>query len=85
MRPSDNSSDIYTQIESHPNEILGNIYANFKSIESDDKEDIARSYFARLENGDTNMIALRKYIRNLSLVDFQNIFDKFGVKPDCSI
>ncbi len=80
-----NTTDIYIQIESHPNETLGNIYANFKSIESDNKEDIARSYFARLEAGDTDMVALWKYIRNLSLVDFQNIFDKFGVYPDCSL
>lgn len=77
--------DIYTQIESRPNENLGNLYADFKKIEDENKEDIARSYFARLENGDTNMIALWRYIRKLSLQDFQNIFDKFGVETDCSI
>lgn len=81
----ENNPDIYTQIEEKPNEILWQIYADFKSIEDINKEDIARSYFARLESGDLEIVNLWKYIRNLSLVDFQNIFDKFGVYPDCNI
>lgn len=82
---SQKDKNLLAQIESKPNEILWQLYADFKNILVEEKEDIARNYFARLENGDENMIALRKYIRKLSLKDFDNLFAKFDVHPDTDI
>ena len=71
-------------IEKDPiNEIL-KIYVKFhEEAEKDPSlEDEAREYFKRLEDGDEETTALWQYFRDISLVEFNRVYDMLGVSFD---
>ena len=71
-------------IEKDPiNEIL-KIYVKFhEEAEKDPSlEDEAREYFKKLEDGDEETTALWQYFRDISLVEFNRVYDMLGVSFD---
>ena len=71
-------------IEKDPiNEIL-KVYVKFheEAEKHPELEDEARDYFKKLEDGDEETTALWKYFRDISLVEFQRVYDMLGIKFD---
>ncbi len=71
-------------IEKNPIKELLKIYVKFhEEAEKDPSlEDEARGYFKKLEDGDEEATALWKHFRDLSLVEFNRVYDMLGVKFD---
>ena len=64
-------------IEKDPINELLKIYVKDPSL-----EDEAREYFKKLEDGDEEATSLWKHFRDLSLVEFNRVYDMLGVKFD---
>lgn len=71
-------------LEKHPIEELFRIYVKFHNEAEKDPsiEDEGRRYFKLLEDGDKECIELWKKFRELSLLEFEKLYDKLGVKFD---
>lgn len=71
-------------LEKNPIDELLRIYVKFhKEAEKDSSlEDEGRAYFKALESGDEEAHALWKRFRDLSLKEFQRVYDILGVKFD---
>ncbi len=71
-------------IEKDPINELLKIYVKFHEEAEKDPSlnDEAREYFKRLEDGDEEATALWKHFRDLSLKEFNRIYDMLGVKFD---
>ncbi len=71
-------------IEKDPINELLKIYVKFhEEAEKDPSlEDEAREYFKKLEDGDEEATSLWKHFRDLSLVEFNRVYDMLGVKFD---
>ena len=71
-------------LEKNPIDELLRIYVKFhKEAEKDPSlEDEGRAYFKALESGDEEAHALWKRFRDLSLKEFQRVYDILGVKFD---
>ena len=71
-------------IEKEPIKELLRIYVKFhEEAEKDPSlDDEARMYFKKLEDGDDEATSLWKYFKDLSLVEFQRVYDMLGVKFD---
>lgn len=72
------------KLESEPIKELLRIYVKFhEEAEKDPSlEDEGRMYFKKLEEGDQESIALWKRFTELSLKEFQKVYDMLGVKFD---
>lgn len=75
------------QLKSNPIKHLTEIYVQFhEEAEKDPKlEDEARAWFARLEAGDRQAIALWRQFRSLSMKEFERTYKKLGIKFDSSV
>lgn len=71
-------------IEKDPINELLKIYVKFHEEAEKDPalEDEARHYFKLLEDGDPETTALWKYFKDISLVEFQRVYDMLGVHFD---
>jgi arginyl-tRNA synthetase len=63
---------------------LNDLYVAFHDAEKDDPglEEEARSWFRRLEDGDSEAVGLWKRFREISLRDFERVYAKLGVSFD---
>ena len=66
---------------------LKDLYVKFHQFSEDhpDAKDKARELFARLEGKDSEMVALWKRFRDLSLKDFKRVYERLGIEFDTSI
>lgn len=71
-------------IEKNPIQELLKIYVKFheEAEKHPEFEDEARDYFKKLEDGDKETTDLWKYFREISLVEFNRVYDILGVKFD---
>ncbi len=71
-------------IEKNPINELLKIYVKFHEEAEKDPSlnDEARGYFKKLEDGDPETTELWKYFRDISLVEFNRVYDMLGVKFD---
>lgn len=71
-------------IEKDPINELLKIYVKFhdEAEKHPELEDEARDYFKKLEDGDEETTELWKYFRDISLVEFNRVYDLLGVKFD---
>ena len=71
-------------IEKDPINELLKIYVKFheEAEKNPELNDEARSYFKKLEDGDGETTALWKYFKDISLVEFNRVYDMLGVKFD---
>lgn len=65
-----------------PIDTLWKIYAFFKLIPFEDKEERARYYFKLLSEGDKNIRKLWEIFRFLSLKEFEEVYDRLNIKFD---
>ena len=70
---------IIDDIFADPTVQMGKIYADFKDLEVEDKDDKARKIFALLEKWDSDILSLWQIIRHLTLQDFSVTYDKLGI------
>ena len=73
-----------SEVEEHGVYKLLELYVNFGvEAEKDDKlNDMARSYFARLEQGDEEIVSLWKKFMEISVVEIKRIYDILGIEFD---
>jgi len=66
---------------------LKNLYVKFHSEakENPAMDDAARALFVRLESGDSELVALWEKFRDLSVADFDKMYQRLGVKFDTYI
>lgn len=71
-------------IEKDPINELLKIYVKFheEAEKNPELEEEAREYFKKLEDGEEETTALWQHFRNLSLVEFNRVYDMLGVKFD---
>lgn len=71
----------------NPIEELKNLYVRFnqEAREKPELNDAAREIFLRLEQGDPDLLAVWKRFRDLSLLDFQRVYQKLGIEFDTYI
>lgn len=70
--------------DENPLEALSDIYVRINKIAKEDESvmDIARENFKKLENGDEELTKLWKFFREVSLKEYQRIYDLLGSKFD---
>ena len=63
---------------------LKDLYVKFHDLakENPQMEDDARALFVKLENGDSELTALWKRFRDLSVIDFEKMYKRLGIKFD---
>lgn len=76
------NDQLLADLKSDPNTTLGKIYADFKSIEDEDKEQKARDFFRLLENWDEDAYALYQYVKQTSVKDFFKTYKDMGIEFD---
>ncbi|MBS8121514.1 arginine--tRNA ligase domain-containing protein [Candidatus Vampirococcus lugosii] len=80
-----NGKEIFDKLDSNPTENLGKLYSSYKKIDNEQKNNFARKYFSLLENGDPLIYDIRQEFRRLSLLDFEQIFERLNIKPDTNL
>jgi arginyl-tRNA synthetase len=72
------------KISENPIEELKNLYVKFHDLakEEPQMENDARALFAKLESGDSELTALWKRFRDLSIVDFEKMYNRLGISFD---
>lgn len=72
------------KIAENPIEELKDLYVKFHDLAKDNPqmEDDARALFAKLENGDSELTALWKRFRDLSVIDFEKMYKRLGIDFD---
>ena len=75
------------RIAQDPVEELKNLYVRFHEYSKDHPESVdeARELFARLEANDPQIAGLWKKFRDLSLADFERVYERLGVEFDIAI
>ena len=75
------------KITENPIAELKDLYVKFHDLAKDnpDMEDQARALFAKLENGDSELMALWKKFRDLSVADFDKMYKRLGINFDTYI
>jgi arginyl-tRNA synthetase len=75
------------KIKESPINELKNLYVKFHSLAKDnpDMEDEARALFAKLENGDSELITTWNKFRDLSVIDFDKMYKRLGIHFDTYI
>lgn len=76
--------DIKSKIESDPIPELLKLYVSFNAAAEEDPKlrDEAKYWFKELEDGNEYAIELWKWIREMSLKEFNRVYDMFGIKFD---
>lgn len=71
-------------LKKEPVKVLAQIYARMNKIAKEDESvmDIARDNFKKLEQGDKEAVALWEYFREVSLEEYNRIYDLLGSKFD---
>lgn len=71
-------------VKAHPIDELLKLYVriNAEAEEKPELDEEARNWFRKLENGDEEALALWKWFRDESLVEFKRIYDKLDVDFD---
>lgn len=71
-------------VKAHPIDELLKLYVriNAEVEEHPELDDEARAWFLKLENGDEESLELWKWFREVSLLEFQRIYDKLDVSFD---
>ncbi len=71
-------------IEKNPIPELLKLYIKFhdEAEKNPELDDEARSWFTKLENGNTEAYELWEWIRDVSLIEFNRVYDMFGIKFD---
>lgn len=71
-------------LEKEPIKVLAQIYARMNKLSKEDEsiKECARKNFKKLEQGDEETVALWKYFREVSLVEYNRIYDILGSKFD---
>lgn len=72
------------RIDKDPINELLKIYVKFheEAEKNPELEDEGRAYFKKLEDGDTETVALWQHFRDISLKEFNRVYDMLGVKFD---
>lgn len=72
------------EVKQQPIKELLNLYVRFheEALDSPQLEDEARAWFKRLENADSEAVALWKWFRDESLQEFAKIYDLMGIHFD---
>ncbi len=75
------------KIAGNPIGELKDLYVRFHQLSEEHPEmkDKARELFVRLEKKDQEMVALWKRFRDLSLKDFERVYEQLGIKFDTNI
>ncbi len=76
---------IFDELEKNPTKVLGELYSSFKDIENEEKWDKAREYFSMLEKWDELLYKIRQEFRRLSLIDFQEVFNRLDMSFDTDL
>lgn len=74
---------IIDDIVSKPQHHIGELYATFKDLQADDKEDKARKIVVLMEQKNPLIQELRSIIRQLSLIDFESVYSLLNIHFDC--
>lgn len=63
---------------------LMRLYVKFhdEAKKSSDLNDAARNWFMKMQNGDSEALRLWKWFNDISVVEFQKIYDQLGIKFD---
>lgn len=71
-------------LEKEPVKVLAEIYARMNKLAKEDEAifDIARANFKKLEQGDSKTLELWKYFREVSLEEYNRIYELLGSKFD---
>lgn len=80
-----NWKEIFDKLDSNPTENLWKLYSSYKKIDNEQKNNFARKYFSLLENWDPLIYDIRQEFRRLSLLDFEQIFERLNIKPDTNL
>ncbi|EKE18429.1 MAG: hypothetical protein ACD_9C00339G0004 [uncultured bacterium] len=72
------------KIAENPIAELKDLYVKFHDLakENPQMEDDARALFVKLENGDSELTALWKRFRELSIIDFEKMYKRLGISFD---
>ena len=72
------------QINADPINQLLKLYVDFNNLCKTDENmlETARNYFNRLENGDEKSVKLWNWFKDISLLEFQKVYDKLKVEFD---
>ena len=72
------------QINADPINQLLKLYVDFNNLCKTDENmlDTARNYFNKLENGDEEAVKLWNWFKDISLLEFQKVYDKLKVEFD---
>ena len=72
------------QINADPINQLLKLYVDFNNLCKTDENmlETARNYFNRLENGDEESVKLWNWFKDISLLEFQKVYDKLKVEFD---
>ena len=76
---------LFDQLLSDPTATLGQLYSSYKDVEDVEKDQRARLYFALLEQGHPDLYELWGVFRSLSLQDFDQIYNLFGIYFDTTL
>lgn len=76
---------IIDDIVSKPQHHIGELYATFKDLQADDKEDKARKIVVLMEQKNPLIQELRSIIRQLSLIDFESVYSLLNIHFDCTL
>lgn len=74
--------ELLKSIETDPTDTMGTLYASFKDINDDQKDERAKGYFRLLEEGNVDLLELRNTLRSLTLVDFQQVYKRMDIEFD---
>lgn len=74
----------YDKINSDPINQLLKLYVDYNNLCKTDEKmlDIARDYFNKLENGDEECVRLWNWFKDISLMEFQKVYEKLKVEFD---
>jgi arginyl-tRNA synthetase len=61
---------------------LGKLYAFFKDIPDEDKDEKARYYFKLLSDGEKEYVDLWQQFRQISIKEFEKVYEILGVQFD---
>ncbi|HMT00708.1 MAG TPA: arginine--tRNA ligase [Candidatus Absconditabacterales bacterium] len=73
---------VFKELEANPTATMGKLYSAFKDIEDEEKGDKARLFFQKLENGNKNLYEIWLILRELTLIDFDQVYKRLGTEFD---
>lgn len=71
-------------IEKNPIDELLNLYVKYNKLQEEEPEarEVARDWFRKLEEGDEEAVELWTWMKKLSIVEFEKVYDMLGIKYD---